>query len=257
MFTTNIYSNKVPEIYENVLVIFHQNTDYFEGSLVEYPNIKCIMMYEDATRKKKIFNWNNEIALNKEVVVKVEEIYDDNNIKVSRLFDFKKNPEEKNKELMKPFVDNTILINSIKKVVKKYNIDCNDFWNNIIYDIDRSRRDDDINVSLYDYFFENIDIVNQFVLTKYNNSELFDDLVKINCKNVKMNTKFTLYTKQSINNTKELLTQAIQLINVPFTLKYIAGSQYNLETSTDFDHSIFIDYIKTNSTKNNLCFTTS
>ena len=47
-----IYNNLIPDINENVLIIFNNRNDtHFEGELVEY-NLKAIMSYNNATKKK-------------------------------------------------------------------------------------------------------------------------------------------------------------------------------------------------------------
>lgn len=52
--TIPIYENKLPEIYENVLVTFIEHKDtHIEAKLLEYENINAMMVYGDATRKKK------------------------------------------------------------------------------------------------------------------------------------------------------------------------------------------------------------
>ena len=69
------YENKIPSVNENVLVIFTEyKSTHIEANLVEYKMLSGMMTYEDATRKKKVYDWKKEIPLNKLIVAKVEEI---------------------------------------------------------------------------------------------------------------------------------------------------------------------------------------
>jgi len=104
-----IYENKLPLIDENVLVIFTEYKDtHIEAELVEYNLIKGMMIYEDATRKKKVYDWKKEVPLQKLMIAKVEEIFSDTYVKLSiRYFD------ELKKILMKPFVENKVILTTI------------------------------------------------------------------------------------------------------------------------------------------------
>ena len=101
----SIYKNKLPIVDENVLVIFTEYKDtHIEAELVEYDSIEGMMIYEDATRKRKVYDWKKEVPLNKVIVAKVEEIFSNTYVKLSTgYFDQKLDPAELRKELMKPF----------------------------------------------------------------------------------------------------------------------------------------------------------
>ena len=47
------YKDLYPKKNENVLVKFTKKEDYIDGILLEYNNIKGIMILQDATKKKK------------------------------------------------------------------------------------------------------------------------------------------------------------------------------------------------------------
>jgi hypothetical protein len=70
------YYNNKPKIGELVLVQFTTKEDsFFKAKLIEY-NCEGIMNFQDATKKKKIKNWNSLITLNKNMVARVDDIYD-------------------------------------------------------------------------------------------------------------------------------------------------------------------------------------
>ena len=59
------YSETDPIIEELVLVKFiKRNDSFFDGELLEY-KYKCMLNYQDATKKRKVSSWNKIIPLNK------------------------------------------------------------------------------------------------------------------------------------------------------------------------------------------------
>ena len=256
----NFYPNKIPQINENVLVVFNEyKNTHIEATLLEYININGLMIYEDATRKKKIYDWKKEIPLDKIMVAKVEEIYEDNYIKLSTAyFDHRKDPDELKKELMKPFNDNKILVNIIKKFC--YNkIDFEYFWKDIIYKIIIKRNEEDFNMSLFDYFLENLNYIKELILSNNFYSILnINDLDKlVNIKNYKLETKISLITKNSINDIMNLLNKLYDEINnFEYNIKYISTPYYTITSnnncSSEEDHNKIIDFINNN--KNNIMF---
>ena len=248
-----IYKNKLPDINENVLVIFTEYKDtHIEAELVEYNLIKGMMIYEDATKKKKIYDWRKEVPLKKTIVAKVEEIFSDNYIKLSlRYFD----QNELKKELMKPFLDNKILITIIKKICRNNNLDFNTFWTNVIYKINDEKKNDDLNTSILDYISENKELFNniikEFFLENY--EKIINDYDKqILNKIHKIQSKFSLITKHSIENIKELLQLTCNNNkNWEFTLKYETTPNFLLESSSENssqdNHESFLKFLEENS----------
>lgn len=244
----SFYENKIPEQFENVLVVFTKHTNtHIEASLLEYEGINGMMIYEDSTRRKKVYDWKKEVPLNKPTIARVEKMIDDNYVQLSTLnfIDKKRDPIELAKELMKPFNDNKVLTNIAKKICRQFNIDINDFWSNIIYKIDSLRREDDINESLLETVSNNLEIIRE----KYND-DIYNEINKlINYKNYKLQTKFSLITKLDINNTIELLKLVEINNNWLHTIKYDSASSYILESSSDSsnetNHEEFIEMIKT------------
>ena len=235
-----------------ILFIFteYKNT-HIEANLVEYPDINGMMIYEDATRKKKVYDWKKEIPLNKQIVAKVEEIFSDNYIKLSTgYFDNRKDPIELTKELMKPFVDNKIIINIISKICKNNNIDFNKFWLTIIYKLDNERRKDNINdISLFDYIKSNIDNFNNDIMIFFpeNSNNIIQEFNKLtSIKNEKFQTKFSLITKKSIENTIQLLKNTCENNNELCVLKYESTPIFILESINNESHEQFLKYIEDN-----------
>ena len=251
-----IYNNNIPNINEHVLVIFtkHVNESHFEAELQEYKNIKGIMIYSDATKKKKIYNWNQIIPLNKLRVARVEEIFDNENVKLSiACFDNRTN----NEELMKPFHDNKVLINIIKKLCRQNNINFNDFWIKIIYPLDISRKNEDNNESLFDTFNNNLELVNKLIKDNYG----IENIIFENKSDKKyVNAYLSLSSKTGVNNIINLLNLAKENRPFEFNVKYITiknqkiKSNFLLTSSSQENNEIFIQFIEENINKYNVIF---
>lgn len=247
-----IYKNIKPTVFEHVLVKFIEHTEtHIKAVLIDY-KFEGIMLHDDATRKKRVYNWRKTVPLNKVMVARVEEILTFDCVKLSiAYFDNKKDPEELSKELLKPFQENNVLITLIKKLSNTCNIEFNSFWTNIIYEIDTIRRENDITESLLEVFKNNTSIVNELITLKYpdNYNELIDTLNKlINSKNYKIQTKFSIISNLGINNTKQLLKLVEDETNGwEYTLKYLNTPFYILESfsenSNENNHTQFIELL--------------
>jgi hypothetical protein len=250
-----IYRNKLPLVDENVQVIFTEFKDtHIEAQLLDYHDINGMMIYEDATRKKKVYDWRKEIPLNKTIVAKVEEIYSDTYVKLSTgYFDQKLEPSELRKELSKPFVEMKALINIFKKICKNNNIIFNNFWINVIYEINDKKNEENLNESLLNYINENIELFTEIL--KINYPDIFEKIIEefksqvIN-KIYKIQSKFSLTTKKSIENIKELLILASNNTNWLFTIKYETTPIFILESSsensTEENHDEFLNFLENN-----------
>ena len=236
--TISIYENRLPQIDENVLVIFTEYKEtHIEAELLEYNSIKGLMTFEDATRKKKVYNWNKEIPLNKTMIAKVDEIFSNNYVKLSTAyFDQRMDPKELRKELMKPFSDNKALITIIKKICRNNNLDFNDFWLKVIYKIMKIKKKEDLNASILDYISENEDVFNNIVKDNYpeNYEHVVNEYHKLILNKIyKIQSKFLLITKSSIENTKNLLNLACENNkDFLFTIKYETTPTFILESSS-------------------------
>jgi len=257
--TIPMYENKLPEIYENVLVTFIEHKDtHIEAKLLEYDNINAMMVYGDATRRKRVYDWKREVPLNKPTIAQVEQIIDNNYVQVSTLcfIDKKKDPKELALELMKPFNDNKILVNNIKKLCRTIEIDFNDFWKNIIYKIDKQRREDDNNESLFDIFNNNTELVKNILNENYPTltEKIITELEKqINNKVFKIQSKINIITKKDINNTIKVIDFLKSQNSWLDSIKYDSGSNYIFESSSEVsnenNHNELFNFLKNNSIK--------
>ena len=253
----SIYENKLPDVNEHVIVIFTQYKDtHIEANLIEYNSINGMMIYEDATRKKKVYDWKKEVPLNKVIVARVEEIFSDTYVKLSTgYFDHKIDSLELKKKLMKPFIDNKALTITIRKLCKNNNLNFNDFWSNIMYKIINEKKTDDLNGSIIDYMSENKEFFNKTIKENYPNNyeKIIDEYEKQQLnKNYKIQSKFSLITKHCIEDTKELLKLVCNNNkHWLFTLKYETTPTFLLESvsenSTQEDHNGFLQFLEDNS----------
>jgi len=257
-----IYRNKLPIVDENVQVVFTEFKDtHIEAILLDYNNINGMMIYEDATRKKKVYDWRKEIPLNKTIVAKVEEIFSDTYVKLSTgYFDQKLETSELRKLLSHPFVEMKALMNIFKKICKNNNIIFNDFWEKVMYEINDKKNEENLNESLLNYINENIEIFTEII--KINFPDIFEKIIdeyksQVVNKVYKIQSKFSLTTKKSIENIKELLNLASNNINLAsnnknwlFTLKYETTPTFILESSsensTEENHEEFLTFLEDN-----------
>lgn len=231
-----IFENIVPEINENVLVIFTEYKDtHIDAILINYESVSAIMLYEDSTRRKKVYDWRKVIPLNKQMVAKVEEVYDNNFIKISTAyFEYKKDQEELAKELLKPFSENNILIKILSKICKMNNINFVEFWENIIYKIDKLRREDNLNdESLLSFITNNIDTFCELLKGKYDC--LLEELNKVLFnKIIKLQTKIKITSKSNVNNIKNFLDFVYKTKNnFNYTIKYESAPIFVIESSSE------------------------
>lgn len=156
---------------------------------------------------------------------------------------------------MKPFNDNKVLINIIKKLCKVFDIDFNNFWKEVVYKIDKQRRGEDCNQSLLDTFNNIESIKSSEIDSKY--KEIMAELEKqLNNKIFKIQTKINLITKHDVNNTIKLL-DFIKLNNTWIdSIKYETGSNYVIESSSEFsnqdNHNDLIELINNHCSEYNV-----
>jgi translation initiation factor 2 alpha subunit (eIF-2alpha) len=228
------YSTDSPNINENVLVHFIEKKDsYFKAKLIEYPLYEGILNFQDATKKKKIKSWNNIVVLNKNTVSKVEDIDIDKKIvKLSLIY-------LENKNSMEYFNENKLMEKFIKSfcIINKYDFIL--IWTDIIYKIDILRREDNIDISLWNYFINNRDLLNndiynkliEYYISKYENI------------NKKIISKFGIISNIGIDIIKTIFNNVLSNINYNYTLKYISAPNYIFESNDKNDHNIFFNNI--------------
>jgi translation initiation factor 2 alpha subunit (eIF-2alpha) len=176
-----VYCKTIPKKYDNILVIFNnRNNTHIEGESLEY-NFKCIMSYNDATKKKRIYSWNKLVPLNKPMVARVDEVFEESAyIQVSiAYFDNLKKDENALKELLRPFNNNKILMSQIKKMCHETTIDFNKFWIDIIHPLDYCRNEEESELCLLDYYKNNFDKLEDLVNIHYDFCSKIIELVDI------------------------------------------------------------------------------
>ena len=249
----NFYSTKIPTVGELVLTIFIENKDgYFEAELVEYP-YSGIMSYQDATKKKKMENWGKIVPLNKQMVVKVDEV--DKQNKSTRLsltqldgteFGAPKSDDIQS-SLLKHFSENTQLKNLVKSICINHNFNMVEVWENLILKIDELRREEDLNISIFEFFtnliesneIENIiDDLDEDILDWQNfHKKLLQ--VKKNQK-YKYQTKIQMISLDGVVVLKEFIGKI--KCDYDYTLTYESSPNYVLETTED-KHTEFIEQL--------------
>jgi len=238
----NYYSTLYPEINELVLVVFNEKLDdegIFKGNLLEYPNCNCIMNYQDATKKKKVKSWNKIIVLNKQMVVKVDNI-DKNIIQVSSYAsDDKIESYFNSNKLMTQFITTLCVVN---------NYNYNYVWGTLIYHLDRLRRND--NISIWDYFNLHINDLNIWISDLDMDKCYIESIMKLyNKKNEiiiqKITTRFGIVNTKSIEEVYNIFNTVLSNIKYKYSLKYDTTPYYVFQSETNInDHNNFIDNLK-------------
>jgi len=261
----NFYSTKNPTIGENVLVQFtNKNDSFFEAKLIEYP-YHGIMNFLDATKKKKIYSWNKLVPLNKDMVARVDDIDEKSNfVQLSIAYLDEKyskddDTEKIREKYMIPFNENKSMTGFIKSLCIIHNYDFHYIWKEFIHYIDILRRDyndeNNLNISLWKYFNDNIHDLNEWIdntslksdptiFEKINN--LYNKRNEIN--SYKIISKIGIISLGGISYTQILFNNILTKINYNFNLKYDSTPYYIFETnsndSSDDDHTLFINNLQ-------------
>lgn len=235
------YSNQDPIKGELVLVEFiNKNDSFFEAKLLEY-NYTGMMCYNDITKKKKITSWNKLVPLNKHMVAQVEEV--DENKKFVQLsivylkdnFKEQLTPQEVQDKLMVYFTENEIMKGFIKSLCIIHSLSYNEVWTDIIYKIDRLKKEDeecDDNISIWKYFSNNINTLS-FIDDKI--KELYNKKMHVINKII---SRVGIISPDGIENTKKLLT------DLDYSLTYDSAPYYIYENSNINMHHDFIKNIQ-------------
>lgn len=237
------YSTNKPEINENVLVQFIERKDaYFKAKLIEYSLYEGILNFQDATKKKKIKSWNNIVVLNKNSVAKVEDVDDIKKIvKLSLIY-------LKNEFTISFFNENKIMEKFVNTfcIINKYNF--NEIWNNIVHKIDISRRLNNNNLSLWNYFITNKNLFE----SQSEEYVIYNNLIKLYIKkyeniNYKQVSKFGIISNIGIDIVKNIFKNILLNITCDNILKYDTVPNYLFETNITDDnliHDTFINNLK-------------
>ena len=247
-----IYHNQVPELNENVLIKFtKRHESHFEGNLLEY-KYDAIMSYNVATKKKKIFSLNKILPLNKILIAKVEDVFENNIVQVSLAYN-----DNNLKDQLKPFNDTKILISLIKKLANQYNLSFNVFWQKIIHPIDKERKEENSN-NLYEFFKENTILVNELIKKNYENYDEIINYINLNIitNNNKLKSKIGLISLNGIENIKNTIFKIVNEYKFNYSFKYDSTPYYILESnsidSTIEDHNNFINSLNELAIKNKI-----
>jgi hypothetical protein len=147
------------------------------------------------------------------------------------------------------------LVNNIKKLCRTIEINFNDFWENIIYKIDKQRRENDNNESLFDVF-NNMEYVKTIINENYptlTNKIMVELEKQINNKTFKIQSKINIITKKDINNTIKFIDYIKSENDWLYSVKYDSGSNYIFESlsevSNENNHNELLNFLKNNSNK--------
>lgn len=248
--------NDMPKIGEKVLVQFTKQMDgYFEAKLVDYM-MDGIMNFKDATKRRKVYSWNQIVPLNKEMVAVVEEI-DGNTIQLSLAYfedsKFKDMDEMQiQKQLMIPFNENKMIKKFINSLCIQHNYDFEMIWIQFINELKQSYENyidmnDDDNISMWKYmvdnfddFIDNCDMDDNII---QNIKQLFDKKTEEVDYNIV--SKIGIISLGGIPYMKELLKKITADINYQYSLKYESTPYYLFQTnSIDTSDDTHIEFIK-------------
>ena len=258
MTSKQFYSVINPVVGEFVLVHFIERTEsFFDAKLLEYP-YRGMMSYQDATKKRKIYNWSKVVPLNKEMVARVDEVDEQAKIvqiSIARLDEeFKGSLSEIQEKLMVPFNENKILDHFIKSVSVVNQIDQNDIWTKLIYYIDSQRREyneeNEENTSLLKYFQTNFHQIDKWCETT--NINICESIKTIYAKRFDTSCKYTskigIISPKGVIVTKDILTKVLNNISYKYTLNYDGTPYYLFESFSDdsskSNHEEFIEELK-------------
>lgn len=256
------YSNENPVVGELVLLQFTERTDsFFDAKLLEY-NYRGMMSYQDATKKRKVYSWNKIIPMNKNMVVRVDEV--DSKTKIVQVsvaylndeFEEDLTPEQIQDKLLLTFNQNRVMENFIKSycIIGKYNF--NDVWFKLVHHIDSLRQEyneeTEESLTLWKYFCDNFGEIETWIQNSGLNldihmlQKLFDKRTEeVEYKRV---SKIGIISLGGVDSTKELIKNVLSKINYKYTLKYESTPYYLFETSskdsTDENHKELVAYLE-------------
>ena len=262
MTTKQFYSVINPQVGELVLVQFIARTDsFFDATLLEYP-YRGMMSYQDATKKRKIYNWSKVVPLNKDIVARVDEVDETAKIvqiSIARLDEeFKETLSfsEIQEKLLVPFNENKILdhfINSISVVNKIYK---NNLWEKLIYYIDSQRQEyneeNEDELSLLKYFQSNFSMIDEWCEKVGIETNIYESIKTIYAKRFDTKYKYTskigIVSPNGINVTKDILIKVLNNLKYNYTFNYDSTPYYLFETFSDetnlSDHQQLVDELK-------------
>lgn len=263
------YSVEYPNTNELVLVEFtDRNDSFFEAKILEFNNLRGMMNYQDATKKRKVSSWNKLIPLNKKMVARVEEVDKSANIVMVSLaylpdmFQEDLSNDQIQEKLMVPFIENKQLETLMKSFCKLNDYQIEDIWTNLIHYVDDLRREyneeNEENLSIWKYFNDNISELDNWVEECGYDEEfskklkaLYDKKTEVN--NQKYTTKVGIISLGGVEQTKQMLKSILSNIDYKYQLRYDSTPYYLFETTSEDsspeDHNNFIQLLQNESKK--------
>lgn len=254
------YSEIDPYVGELVLVHFTEHKDSFiNAKLLEYP-YNGMMNYQDATKKRRVLSWNKIIPLNKNMVARVEDV--DKTAKIVQLSiayleesSKETNPDKIQENLLVNFTENKIMEGFIKSLCIMYDYSYNNVWTKLIHYIDSLRREyneeNDMNLSLWKYFCENITELKEWVESSGLDNCMINEIKDLYEKrtekpNYKITSRVGIISLGGVSFTKELIKNVLAKLSLNYDVKYDTSPYYILETfSEDTDEEDHKNFIKT------------
>ncbi len=206
----------------------------FECFLTDF-NKKAVMPFHLATQKSnmKHKNINTLAPLNKPLIGIVEDIIDDTII-ISMAFIDKGSLEYK--LFLEETSKNRALAIKVKQYTAKNNINYSDYWERVIYPIDKMRMENN-EFNLFDYILNNIDIIGKEGSI---DKSILDALQSMSLKTVIPNIKFKLVSSTGIDNLLKMITTALEISKTKDILEVMVESAPNYYVSsketTDISH---------------------
>ena len=259
------YSTNNPGVGEIVLVKFTKKDEaFFDAILLEYP-YRGIMNYQDATKKRKVKSWNDHVFIGKDMVALVDEIDIDKKIvklSLAYLDNYVDTPQKSElnninnnnnnyiqQQLIIQFNENKIMESFIKSLCIINNMDIKYIWEKLVHYIDIQRRENSPNDSLWKFFTDNFNNIDDWVKSTNLSILVSDNIKQLYHKklenNKKITTKISIISVGGINPLKELISNSFKNIEFNYTFKYDTTPTYILESysndSTNEDHENIIN----------------
>ncbi len=228
----------------------------FECYLTDF-NKKAVMPFHMATQKSnmKHKNINTLAPLNKPLVGIVEDILDDTII-ISMAFIDKDALEYK--LFLEETSKNKVLAINVRKYTTKNNLNYNDYWERVIYPIDKMRMETN-EFNLFDYILNNMDTITK---EGYLDKSILDTLTNMSIKTTIPNIKFKLVSTNGIDNIKKMINIALEMSNTKDILDIMVETPPNYyvtstKTMDTANHTKFITSLEnlSKNLENNIYFT--
>jgi translation initiation factor 2 alpha subunit (eIF-2alpha) len=254
------YSTNNPGVGEIVLVKFTKKDEaFFDAVLLEYP-YRGIMNYQDATKKRKVKSWNDHVPIGKQMVALVDEIDVEKKIvklSLAYLDNYVDTPQKTvlintnyiQQQLIIQFNENKIMESFIKSLCIINNMDIKYIWEKLVHYIDIQRRENNPNDSLWKFFTDNFDNIDEWVKSTNLSITVSDNIKQLYYKklenNKKITTKISIISVGGINPLKELISKTLKDIEFNYTFKYDTTPTYILESyscdSSEEDHECIVN----------------